>query len=1286
MLSLLLLLTIAWYSFRADSAFVIKKIEALAQQKWNAQLQLEGYQLQWTESFPLLQIQLRGIRLAAQHKGQYPVLQVSAVNSYIHPWELLSGKTSLHPIAFDSAWIHIYKDSLNHSNVSFSNKKKQPTTTTEQQPSTLGSLPDLQFNFLDFHYQDDHRNKRHHVILSDATVQSTKKKDRAWAIRLTGDSHFDGLLFKQKDGPFLHDTQGQLDLQLAASVNGNLLYLEPSSLKVKEDLFQLEGQFTRTDTNHMRLQIRNESALLKEVLPLLSDNIQFALRDIQIDQDLDATFVLDRQMIPGRKAAIRVDFETSAAHIQFKETDMTQATLSGYFSNDCDEDGIGNPLTSCVKLHQLDGAIFGIIPARIHGEISPLRHPKVAAAGQVEVELLKLNSLLAPNEKATFVGGNASVNFNYSGLLTDIIRAPFDERNVKLSGDAVFEKVQLDLQNQDEPFPPLSGQLSFNEERTLLEDMSLHWLGSNIRLTGRLSNLPEFIFYDDQSFKSDVLLHFEQLDLNQFVGTADEKENPDALSKSKTANPERIEKIIRRVAANINGQVHLQIDELRYDTLFATDVSSRIRFYSPYQARFQDSAMIQIDQLAAHFMGKTPIQAAIGISQDSVPNISADLLLPTIVPVADVWLPSSLRFVDGAASLGIAASLPLRALLQPRQLLTAVDYKGQLQFDQLEADIDQFTWPIKKLSGPLYFDSEQLHFDSLRFHYEGAPFLLNGTIDQYAFFKKDATQKAKADLQLIGNHLNLKPQKKTNQAANNDNSSTSPAQLFRSLDTVFHYATGKIHLHLDSISTAGETVKPLYAQAQLQPDEQGKYQLLLDSFQFGFGGKDRIKGSGRIFDWEAPKMESQLQAYLSLKQLGKLLPSEYIELRSGYMKMKMDYHSPLYDTLNAKNYLLKSSVKGDVELINGHIFYNYRDFTFNDIYGHFSFDEKDLVIRDLDLIINENRLFAHGRSDDFFPFFILPNRRANFELTVATPHFDFGNFTAPHGLGKDTLSADTSQIGIMNMGYIDRLLDKGSLDMTADFDKLTYEKFNATNITGRISLQPDTVQLDNLRMNVAKGAFKIDGAITNVVHHQPKMQIAFELTENDVSDIFEQFENFGQQHLGHENVEGYTSANISFQADINSNYSIIPETMYGDMRVKLAGAQLINLNALQKITGFLSKKRQLDHILVDTLETLSHIRGTDLYFKKFYLHSSSFGFGVEGMYSLGDDKQTRILFSVPLSNLFRRHLTREELDEADSERKGLKVHIEARHKKDQLRFRWKLPIFGRKKYRMQETD
>ena len=1310
---LLLLVTgIGWLSLRSNHPYILRKIKTTALEQYHTNLNLTGYQLGFTKPFPKIKFQFQGLSIASDHNPHNPFLKISQANSTFHPWDLWSGNFNVEPFAFDSVWVYMHKDTLDKSNLDFGESQTGifPKKKFKRIDFDLKKIPHLTINFLDFHRLDEYRNKRQWVKLHQAVIKPQQNKQQDWFVNLVSDCQFEELLFHEDDGGFLVDERGKIDVKIGLQNDGKVVQLENSSLEIYDKTkFLLDGKFTLADTNRFQLQIENEGVKMKTVLPMLSARINRVLKDIKIDQPIVAKFSIDKFLKSGKKEVVKVDFATKDAQLLIRGVAMREVTLQGNFSNDCDNDGVGNSATACVTVQQLDGDILGVLPTQLSGVIEQLNDPRVKAFGKMNISLPRLNQLLASKGKFTFTHGQANVDFEYEGELMNLLNSPFEEQDIRLVGNAYFDDMTVKTDNQYALSPSLSGQLSFDENLALLDDMSLDWMGSKVSISGRLGNLPEFLFFDEEAIDMDLSLRFDEVDIADFIENTTEgikgKQSKEIQStSSEPLNYDKLQRMARRLASSVNGQVKLQIDKFIFDTLFVTDLQTKVRLFTPRRAEYVDSFMIQMNQLSANFMGNTLFYLDLGLSRDSISGVQIDLNLPSAFEPAQIFLPKNTRLTEGDISMKISTVAPLRFLLEPQQLIPNLKYNAIINFDKTEIESDLFSWPVRGMSGPISFDNQELRLDSFGFSYEGSPFLVNGKINNYAFFQKENSGKAQVDLKIKGEYWNLKNENEgTNENEVTPKKAITPSELFQSLDTVFQLMTGKIDLSLDSILLEEHTIYPFLLKAQLVADENNseEYLLQLDSFNLGFGKKNNIKGHAQIKNPSSPIIEAHLKTRLKFKKLGEFLTSDFMELKKGYFNMDLDYRSSLFDTVNAENYLLKAEVKGKAEIVDGKILYNYRGFTFKNIYAHFSFDEKAIFIREVDLEVNENRIFASGQSLDFFPFFILPNRRANIELAVNSPRFDFGGFTAPHSLGKDTLVSkvnaiverkmitenrrpiDTTQNVLVTTGsLIDQLLEKGSMEMTTACDELVYHKFIAKDVMGKISLQLDTVRLNDLSMKVANGNFTVDGSISNVALHQPKMKVKVQMEENDIREISRQFEDFGQKQIGYKNMNGLTSANIEFQAEVNSNYSILPETMNGKINFKLSGGQLLGLGSLKKLSGFLLKKRQLDNILIDTLETTMHIRGSEIYVDNFFLHASSFDFGMQGVYSFGEENKTLILFTVPVSNLYRRHLTSQQMKSGMANRKGMRILIEAKDRKGKMRFRWKPIKFSKKKYQL----
>ena len=1308
LISLIIFFGVAWNVLKSDHNYVIQKIKETALEKYNVDLNLTSYQLEFTRPFPLINFQFNNLSIASSNRPEDPFLRVGQANSTFQPWDLIFRNFRAEPLFLDSVWVYLHKDTLDESNHNFGNDEEHFSRNKKRKriDFKLKRLPNIKINYLDFHRKDEFRKKEQWVKLNQATIQPKKNDQGNWIANLVTDAYFEGLIFNKKEGGFLMNEKGMLDLKIGLEDRGKVIRLANSSLEVYDKTtFLLDGKFTLADTNRFELQIASEGVTMKTVLPMLSRKINRVLKNIKIDEPIQANFSLDKFLKSGKKEVIQIDFETADAELVFKGVDMNSCSLKGSFSNDCDQDGIGSFATACLNVEYLDGVLLGIIPMQLHGGINQLNNPKVDVYGKIDLNLPELNSLLASKDKFTFTKGTANADFHYQGELMNLLTTPFDEQDILLRGDAYFDKMTVKTDNRFAPSPSLSGHLSFDENQAMLDEMNLDWMGSKVSISGRVGNLPEFLFFDKEAINLDLSLRFDELDMDSFIENTSEKNKTKNDNKiqpisSEPLNYQRLERMTRRLASSVNGQVKLQVDKLVFDTLFVTDLQTKVRLFTPRRAEYVDSFMIQMNQLSANFMGTTPFYLDVGLSRDSIAGVQIDLNLPSVFEPAQIFLPKNIRLTQGDISMKISTLAPLRFLLEPQQLISNLAYNAIVDFDETEIESDLFSWPIRKMSGPISFDNQQLRLDNLGFSYEDSPFLISGEIDNYTFFQKENYEKARVDLKIKGEYLNLKNENEVTQ-----NKPISPAELFQSLDTVFQQVTGKIDLSLDSILLDKHPIYPFLLRAQLVADENNSEEHLLqvDSFNLGFGEKNNIKGHAQIKNPRSPNIEAHFKTRLKFKKLGEFLTSDFMEMKKGYFNMDLDYRSPLFDTINAENYLLKADVQGKAEIVDGKIFYNYRGFTFKNIYAHFTFDEKAIFFRDVDLEVNENRMFASGQSLDFFPFFILPNRRVIIDMTLASPRFDFGKFTSPHGLGKDTMMAfvneivQANQVGRISIGkdttinvlektgsFIDQLLGQGTMEMVTTCEELVYNNFLAKKVEGKISLQPDSVQIKKLNMDVAEGKFMVDGSISNVALHQPKLEIAVTMKENNVSEIFRQFDDFGQSALGHKNMEGIASANIFFQTQTNSDYSILPNTMHGEMDIKLTGGQLLEVGSLKKVSGFLFRKRQMNKILMDTLQASMHIRGTDLYIDDFFLHSSSFDFGIQGVYSFGAENKTRILFKVPVSNLYRRHLTPTQMMSGDSKRKGMRILIEAKQKKEQLRFRWKLFNWKKKKYQLIE--
>ncbi len=1284
LLGLILLALIAfifWFVIRKDNPAVLNKIKRHATENWNANLTLKGYELKLKSPFPNLELHLNNVSYGMLDTTKHQVLKANKAIVQFDPWDLYRNQKKENHLELDSAWIMIHHDSLDNNNLQFSDGKKETSTTPAN--FDFANVINLKANYIDFKNIDEFRDVWQGFQLTNATILPGYNSRKELTIQLNSKAHFDGLVFKSKDGPFLKNTNGDLQLNLGWDKKKGLIRMDDAHLITSQDDFKFSGLITQGETDKIRLDIIDDDIILAELLPKLSDKARADLGKIKIDRPIKGHFSLDNLLVPNRNGAVNIDFETLGANIKYGEASISNAKLKGSYSNDCDGDGLGDPITSCIVIEQLDGDIFGRLPTKLNGSISNLREPMVDMNGKMDVDLPRLNPLLTTKQKMNFNNGNAFVNFNYTGDLKKIITDPFNDEFTEMKGDVAFNDIVIKTGDDGLLLPALTGHMTFSESKSTLQDLSLNWMGSNILLKGKIGNLPKFLFYREEALQSDLDIHFDELDLNKFQ-TANNKEFK--LSEA------LLNQQIRALAFNINGDIDLKIDKLIYDTLFATDLTTHFELFTPKANGQLDSTLIRMDKLTGKLFDEDVFELDLKILHEPETFVDLDISMPNVTKTTNRFL-SNMEIENGNTELSLNLKTPLLAAFDKALLLHSAKYQGFVKLDNINLKPKATSFPLKDISGVVNINTEAFLIENISFLYKDSPFTVNGVVEDFPIYNADKVSRGKSNLSIKGNFFNARHEPPTDSKINQ---TFSPSEIFKSLDTIFQLTSGSVEIELDSILTNGHTIEPFYMQAQLLANQhhQEEHLLLVDSVRLGFRDQNYVQGNLQISDTADPKVKAKFEANMALRRLGDLLPSEYIDLKDGNFEMQVDYQSVLHDTLSAKHYLLAAEINGQAKMSNGNIYYNYRDFTFDAIDGLFVFDENTLQIPSISMNVNNNDLQASGESVDFFPFFILPNQKASIDLSIASNQFDIGKFSTPqkiktHATGEKGLKVKTKKnptsVAIkQTLGYIDLLLAQGTIKMDTKIKDVIYRKFDAADFTGLVVVKPDTVLLSDVKMDVAKGTFGIDGMISGIANHQPSVSVDIKMRDNDLQQLLTQFENFDQNQFTNENIKGNITADVNFTSDITEDYAFKSESMGGDMYFQLAGGNIKDIEALANQKGFLAKGRKLEDIKLDTLDFRASLKGNELWVEQTRVNSSPGNFHVEGVYDLEEKQNSRMLLTVPLRNLFKRYNSLEEMEKNQYKGKGIPILIESRYKKGKLKFKWKL--FVNKKKRGYSND
>ena len=171
-------------------------------------------------------------------------------------------------------------------------------------------------------------------------------------------------------------------------------------------------------------------------------------------------------------------------------------------------------------------------------------------------------------------------------------------------------------------------------------------------------------------------------------------------------------------------------------------------------------------------------------------------------------------------------------------------------------------------------------------------------------------------------------------------------------------------------------------------------------------------------------------------------------------------------------------------------------------------------------------------------------------------------------------------------------------------------------------------------MNLAGGRMSINGQLLNAQTNYHTVSINANLNNVDVKKVFYAFENFGQDGITSETLEGLLSSKVNASLAMNDDGKVLPNSVVGTIDFSLKNGALNNYEPIKKIQTSIFKKRDFDNIRFAELKDRLEVNKGEVKINRMEIQSSVMSLFVEGIYSRKGN--TDISIQVPLNNLKKR--------------------------------------------------
>lgn len=380
----------------------------------------------------------------------------------------------------------------------------------------------------------------------------------------------------------------------------------------------------------------------------------------------------------------------------------------------------------------------------------------------------------------------------------------------------------------------------------------------------------------------------------------------------------------------------------------------------------------------------------------------------------------------------------------------------------------------------------------------------------------------------------------------------------------------------------------------------------------------KLKGNITIKDFSKPEIVMLLDADMDLTEMQEFLNVDNIESISGKMDLSVSFKGKVNSegSFGVKDFI-SSTTSGKLSITNTKLSIKNDSRKYTDIEGTFEFSNNDLIVNDLALNINQSDFKLKGYFKNLLSFLFLDDEKLLMDAGLTSVKTELDDL-----LQYNSTSTDTSY----------RLVfpDKIEFKLLVDIGKLTFNKFTATGVAGKVKLKNKQLLADPLSFNSVDGS--VEGIVMVDGSQSGKLLISCdaELRDMNIKKLFYEFGNFGQSSMIDENLEGVVTAEVTFAGVWSDELEPDMDKMYAKADIEIEKGRLVNYEPMQGLSKFL-KLSDLADVKFSTLHNQIEIKDKTIYIPAMEIKSSAIDIIVSGEHTFSNEINYHI--QVKLSDL-----------------------------------------------------
>jgi hypothetical protein len=398
--------------------------------------------------------------------------------------------------------------------------------------------------------------------------------------------------------------------------------------------------------------------------------------------------------------------------------------------------------------------------------------------------------------------------------------------------------------------------------------------------------------------------------------------------------------------------------------------------------------------------------------------------------------------------------------------------------------------------------------------------------------------------------------------------------------------------------------------------------LKLEKFEALLEGK-KITALIEIENFKRPRLNVVAGMDADLAAISRFFKPDTLEYISGNIKV-----DAVFKGIAGEKSTYYSA--GDISLSNVQFKLKQKPLQFKNCNGLLHLDGNDLQVEKLNGIAGSTDFSLTGNFKNLFAWLLTENQKLDIIAQLSCNSVNLDELIA-----KDQqLSTRSDTVYRLNFS------DKLRLNLDVEMQKLTFRKFTATTLSGKVLLDGKVLMTKDINFMTAGGSVALKGSIDDRPSDSLKINYNAELNGLNINTLFYEMGNFGQSELKDKNLKGIVTAAIDFRSTWSDRLEVNENSVYAKSNISIENGELINFEPMLALSRFL-KGADLKTVRFSRLSNTIEIRNRIVYIPVMEIKSSALDLTASGEHSFDNivDYKLRLYLSQLLGKKVREQNT-----------------------------------------------